>query len=85
MCRFAIAGEVRPARRHRRSVAGPKRLPDDRLVGRTSDSRSADGDEPDFVGAGMRELISLAHERGHEASWQAGTYEVSAAAGTRLR
>jgi hypothetical protein len=36
-----------------------------------------DGDEPDLAGADMRELISLAHERGHEASWRAGTYEVT--------
>jgi hypothetical protein len=25
----------------------------------------------------VRELISLAHEHGHEASWRAGTYEVT--------
>lgn len=31
-------------------------------------------DEPDLEGATLRELISLAHERGHEASWRAGTY-----------
>jgi hypothetical protein len=36
-----------------------------------------DGDEPDLAGAHVRELISLAHERGHEASWRAGTYEVA--------
>jgi hypothetical protein len=36
-----------------------------------------DDDEPDLSGADMRELISLAHERGHEASWRAGTYEAN--------
>jgi hypothetical protein len=36
-----------------------------------------DGDEPDLAGADIRELISLAHVRGHEASWRAGTYEVT--------
>jgi hypothetical protein len=37
-----------------------------------------DGDEPDLAGADVRELISLAHERGHEASWRAGTYHARA-------
>ena len=31
--------------------------------------------EPDVTRANMSELCTLAHERGHEASWRAGTYE----------
>lgn len=34
-----------------------------------------DSDEPDLEGADVRELISLAHERGHEQSYREGTYE----------
>ena len=37
---------------------------------------SEDIPPPDFGGANVRELISLAHERGHEESWRAKTYEV---------
>lgn len=33
-------------------------------------------DEADLAAADLRELIALAHERGHELSWRAGTYEV---------
>lgn len=31
--------------------------------------------QPDLDNASAEELISLAHERGHESSWRAGTYE----------
>jgi len=31
---------------------------------------------PDVAGADLHELITLAHERGHEMSWRARTYEV---------
>jgi hypothetical protein len=43
----------------------------------------ADGDELDVAGADILELISLAHERGHEASWRSGTYEVTTMAEKR--
>ena len=42
-----------------------------------------DSVDDDPKGADLRELISLAHERGHEASWRADTYEVTTMAEER--
>lgn len=40
-------------------------------------------DEPDLAGAGPEELITLAHERGHEQSWRDRTYRATTMAEER--
>lgn len=47
------------------------------------DPNCPDGDEADPAGADLRELFTLAHERGHEASWREDTYEVTTMAEER--
>lgn len=51
--------------------------PQIRIASAAPPDDSEDIPPPDLNGASLRELISLAHERGHEQSWRERTYPVT--------